>query len=966
MYHTLLNQQIESTLPPQLAGSPQIRQLLDRVHAAYENYEDTVRQKEVEIGACEEHFTNILHSELSRKNTLFLTLLDNMNAGIVIEDVHHKVLFTNQRFCDMMEIDLTPLQMVGVDVTEFADVRQGMFRDPEQYLRGREKTLAKRQPVNDQLLEMSNGKLFRWNYIPLMLDGADHRHFWRFKDVTEQVRHQQRLVESEETNRLIMNASLDAIIVADDSRAIQYWTPRAQELFGWTPEEALGQRMYELLHTRQVNFPISQQEMDYPKDDLDPILNQILEMTAVHKDGREFPVELIVVPYQQHGKTYYCKFIKDISERKETELRLSREETKYRNMIANMKLGLVEMDLDKRVVFANQGFYNMSGYTAEEVIGDTIHKYMPSSEELKLVSAKQQLRREGTSDYYEIPIMNKAGEKRWWHVSAAPSYDERGQLVGSMGIILDITEQKRMEAELAKAKTHAELASKAKEAFLANMSHEIRTPLNAIIGMIRELSRDDLTAQQQSYLGHTDTAARHLLSIVNSILDLSKIEAGELELEDRDFSLEALVDNVHSILLIKATSKKLQMRCDVDPEIWPVHRGDSARIRQVLLNLLDNAIKFTPKGQVRLHIKVTGETDREQQLRLTVLDTGIGMDQAYQKKIFTKFSQADRSISRRFGGTGLGMPITREIVRLMGGNITVDSTKGRGTKFVIDFTLQKGDIEQLTVVAPANDRQLEGLRLLLVEDNAMNRFIAGKSLTHFGCIVEDAENGRVALELLRERQYDLILMDIQMPELDGMETTKIIRGELNLDVPIIAITANAFREDIDLYLQTGMNDYVTKPYEEAQLFEVINRYATVADPAPPLTEGDAPTSGGDPTGLNDNYDLEQLRSLSRGDESFVQNMVSVFLQQTTTALQELRSALDNKDYISLARTAHRIKPSIDNMGIRQLEGVARDIELSAKAESIDHGYLAERVTLLTSTLEAVVSRLRTEQVVPIA
>ena len=962
MYHPLLNQQIESILPPNLADRPEIRQLLERVHAAYDNYDYTVRQKEVELGACEEHFTNVLHSELSRKNTLFLTLLANMNAGIIIEDKDHKVLFTNQLFCDMMEVDLTPKELVGVDLVDCANSRRAMFRDPDQYLRGRQQALAKRQPVNDQLLEMANGKLFRWSYIPLMLDGIDHRHFWRFKDVTEQVRHQQRLAESEETNRLIMNASLDAIIVADDTRVIRYWTPRAQELFGWTPEEAVGQRMYELLHTQQVSSVVLQRELDYPTDDLDPLLNQVLETTAIRKDGQEFPVELIIVPYQQHGKTYYCKFIKDISQRKDSELRITREENKYRNIIANMRLGLMEVDMDKRVISANQGFYTMSGYTPEEVIGDTIHKFMPSPQELKLVDAKQQLRREGTSDYYEIPIINKLGEKRWWLVSAAPNYNEQGELVGSIGIQLDITEQKRMEDELAKAKTHAELASKAKESFLANMSHEIRTPLNAIIGMIRELSRETLTAQQQSYLGHTDTAARHLLSIVNSILDLSKIEAGELELEDRDFSLEALVDNIRSILLIKATGKKLQLTCDVDPEIWPAHRGDSARIRQVLLNLLDNAIKFTPKGQVRLHIKVTGETEEEQQLRLTVLDTGIGMDQEYQKKIFTKFSQADRSISRRFGGTGLGMPITREIVRLMGGDISVESIKDRGTKFVINFALQKGDIEQLTVVAPTNNRQLEGLRLLLVEDNAMNRFIAGKSLTHFGCVVEEAENGRVALDWLKERQYDLILMDIQMPELDGMETTKIIRGELNLDVPIIAITANAFREDIDLYLQTGMNDYVTKPYEEAQLFEVISRHAIGSEPAPPPQEREHPNGEGVPTTHDDYYDLQQLRSLSRGDESFVQNMVSLFLQQTTTALQELRTALEKKDYASLAKTAHRIKPSIDNMGIRQLEGVARDIEVFAKAESVDHDCLTARVALLTSTLEAVVSRLRTEPV----
>jgi len=378
--------------------------------------------------------------------------------------------------------------------------------------------------------------------------------------------------------------------------------------------------------------------------------------------------------------------------------------------------------------------------------------------------------------------------------------------------------------------------------------------------------------------------------------------------------------------------------------------GDSARIRQVLINLLDNALKFTSEGSVRLNISVLKEDASGQTIAITIADTGIGMDEEYLGQLFSKFSQAEKSTSRRFGGTGLGMSITNEIIKLMNGSIEVKSTKGQGTEFLIKMKLQQGDIDKLSDRTEDGQHLLSGARVLLVEDNVMNRFIANKSLSYFGCTTDEAENGLIAIEMLKKKRYDLILMDIQMPKLDGVETTKIIRNELNLELPIIAVTANAFKKDIDLYLSIGMNDYVTKPFEEKDLFDTIARQLRWNMPA--ITKSSTPISG--------SYDLTQLKALSRGDEDFVNNMIDIFMQHTPAAVDELNAALQEEDYPTVARVAHRIKPSIESMGIGQLKGVARDVELLAKSEKVDYEALDKKIRFFTETLAMVIKQLKAD------
>lgn len=514
----------------------------------------------------------------------------------------------------------------------------------------------------------------------------------------------------------------------------------------------------------------------------------------------------------------------NIRNRRAWERQLRLQEEKYRNIIANMNLGLLEVDNNDIIQFANQSFCKISGFSLRELVG-TKASHLFLSEKQQEVIHLQQLRREkGEPNTYEIEVTSKMGDRRWWFISGAPNFDDRGELVGSVGIHLDITDQKRLEKELEKAKEMAESAAWAKDLFLANMSHEIRTPLNVIIGMIRELNRERLSDQQSYYLQQSEAAAKHLLTIVNNILDIAKIESGELDIYENPIQLETLVRDIHKIFLNQAKHKNIDFKLGVDSDIYISLNGDEVRIRQVLINLIGNAIKFTEEGYVSLDLKVIEDAPEVQTVRIVVKDSGIGMSEQFITHLFDKFSQEENAANRKFDGTGLGMAISRDLVKLMGGELMVQSKKGKGTHCWFDLTLSKVEhsAEDLLLVSTAGELEnREEICVLLVEDNEMNRFIAIQTLKQLNVEITEAKNGREAVEILKQESFDLVLMDIQMPEMDGVEATDRIRRELGLTMPILALTANAFKHDIQRYLDIGMNDYITKPYDEEEFLKKV-------------------------------------------------------------------------------------------------------------------------------------------------
>jgi PAS domain S-box-containing protein len=647
----------------------------------------------------------------------------------------------------------------------------------------------------------------------------------------------------------------------------------------------------------------------------------------------------------------FAQMLINIRNRQKWENQLRLQEEKYRNIIAYMNLGLLEVDLDDIIIYANQSFCEMSGFTLAELKGQKAAELLIPEEQRPLIHSKNKLREQGITDSYEVEVSDKKGNPHWWFVSGAPNYDDKGQQIGSIGVHLDITEQKQLERELAKAKTFAEAAAKAKELFLANMSHEIRTPLNVIIGMIRQLSKEKLTKEQHFFVNQSESSAKHLLAILNNILDMAKIESGDLVLINEEFSASALAYNVHSILFSQASEKCLEFTLHISPEIAPVLKGDETRLRQVLINLLGNAIKFTERGHVHLSMEAMTTFETSQTIRLEVADTGIGMEKAFISKIFDKFSQEQNSSSRRYEGSGLGMAISYDLVKLMGSQLVVESEKDKGTRIHFELTLPIGNIENLK----SKYKQIEQgifkeLKALLVEDNEMNRFIAKQSLNYLGFETTEAENGKIATEIVSRKAFDIILMDIQMPVMDGVEATRYIRNILKINTPIIALTANAFRHDIELYLKTGMNDFITKPYDEQDFFRkiehILNLFISQRNMGLKLQENSValfPETG------QSIYDLSMIQKMSRGDDNFTKNMITIFIRLVNENVPILQGAVETRDMETIRKIAHKIKPSIDQMRINSLKEVVRFIE-KHDPEKGNWQELDQMVNQLTTTL----------------
>ncbi len=630
--------------------------------------------------------------------------------------------------------------------------------------------------------------------------------------------------------------------------------------------------------------------------------------------GEKFYVEVFVNYFQIDQKGYIIANSRDITVRKKNEYQLKLQEEKYQNIIANMNLGLLEVDLNENIEFCNQSFTDISGYTLEELKGKNAASLFIDQNNLPSSIEINKKREQGVSDGYELLVLNKQKEYKWWLISGSPKYDNSGKMIGSIGIHLDITNQKKLKKELESALASAKAASIAKEAFLANMSHEIRTPLNGIIGMISQLNKEKISSQQLAYVTSAQTASDHLLSIVNNILDISKIEAEELKLETKETDLKKLLADVVKIIENQLIEKKLFLTLTTDPKIKSNLIIDESRLRQILINIIGNAIKFTKIGGVTIECNQLKLSKKTQSIEILIKDTGIGMNASFIQNIYTKFNQEDVSSSRRYGGTGLGMAISKQLIELMNGSIELVSEKNIGTevKLKLKFPISEKNQE---IIDKNNEitSSLKNIKILIVEDNEMNRLVITNLLKIYEPKITEAENGKMALEILKNSDFDLILMDLQMPIMGGLETTKIIRKNRLSNAPIIAISANAFQSKIDKCLNEGMNGYITKPCKEEKFIRVINEVITKHKETLNLSNEKL-------------YDLSILKEISRGDTEFIMKMLNLFIKEMPLNIAKVNIAIKEKKYNDVKKIAHKIKPMVDNLKIINLKEKILKIE----------------------------------------
>jgi signal transduction histidine kinase/CheY-like chemotaxis protein/HPt (histidine-containing phosphotransfer) domain-containing protein len=505
------------------------------------------------------------------------------------------------------------------------------------------------------------------------------------------------------------------------------------------------------------------------------------------------------------------------------------------------------------------------------------------------------------------------------------------------------TSRRRNQAEREKAQKHEELShaleaaersNMLKEQFVANMSHEIRTPLNAILGFSSLLQRTDLNGNQKEFAQGIQTSSTNLLAIINDILDFSKIEAGALHIERIPFSVPSLLHSVDNMFRYRADEKQLAFEIKEDKNVPEAILGDPTRLTQILVNLLGNAFKFTNEGGVKLHVGVAKRDSGSATLRFTVTDTGIGIPSNKQDSIFERFGQATSDTTRRYGGAGLGLTISKQLIELQGGSIRVESVEGKGASFIVEIPYQ---ITEAANNASGKPQAEEGhfnknkVKILIVEDNPMNRRIVELLLDEWHFQHEHAANGKIALDLLRKNVYDLVLMDIQMPEMDGYTTAQATRQELHLDVPIIATTAHAFAGEREKCISYGMNDYISKPIREDELLALINRYVPRSKEKKQKNVA-AKTSTQHHIGFNRHYVME----LSKGKPEVLQEMAGLFLSQSAKELEQIERSLLSNNFCEAAAAAHSMKSTAAYMGFAASLGeLLKKLELAARDKSPD-------------------------------
>ncbi len=584
------------------------------------------------------------------------------------------------------------------------------------------------------------------------------------------------------------------------------------------------------------------------------------------------------------------------------------------------------VDYTGLILYHNPSVKETLGYRANALVGKNFFDFILPSSLPVFKKAYQSSTRRKFNESVEFQFLCKDKSYKYLEFNSINLF-QKEKIKGLILDCRDIAQRKKDAEELLRAQ-------KAKELFLANISHEIRTPINGIAGMASLLSQNPTINEQATYLRAIQSAADNLKVIINDILDLASIESGKLKLEEIGFNLNDVLHSLVNTFSFQASEKKIDLRYQLDQQANQIFIGDPVRLNQILLNLISNAIKFTHSGSISIGCYVKKKEIKKYLLTFEVRDTGIGIPNDKLKTIFESFSQADASVTRKYGGTGLGLTIVKQLVELQRGTIQVKSEEGVVSTFSFTIPYELGSRDNikghLSKGSPLLKKSLKDFSVLLVEDNDINRLYASSILKIWDCKIDIAENGYVAVEKIKNENYDIVLMDIQMPVMDGFEATKAIRASAppKSHIPIIALTANATRKDIEQCLASGMNDCIPKPFTPEDLYNILIRFKSGSKKNYP--------SIASPISVKMNVDLSYLRNISNNSQSFIDEMIVAFLESIPKSIQEIKTNTEAEEWNLLARAVHKIKPSLTLIGLHSSKEKALLLEDMAKQQkSID-------------------------------
>jgi len=615
---------------------------------------------------------------------------------------------------------------------------------------------------------------------------------------------------------------------------------------------------------------------------------------------------------------------------------------------------LITINSEGKITDMNEALTNITGITREEITGTDFFDYF--TEPYKARNVYQEVFAKGSVTNAPLTVRHKLGKLTDVLFNGSVYKDDRGNVLGVVIVARDVTDQKRIDADLTEAIVFAELAAgiaeeaknkaeaatrmaeeavKAKQQFLSNMSHEIRTPMNAIIGFTKVVLKTDLTAKQKEYLQAIKLSGDALIVLINDILDLAKVDAGKMTFEKIPFKLGLSISAMLHLFEPKIREKNLKLIKEYDSNIPEVLVGDPVRLHQIILNLVSNAVKFTSRGKITVGVHLLNEDDEKVMVEFSVSDTGIGIAENKIEKIFENFQQASSHTSRLYGGTGLGLAIVKQLLEPQGGSIRVKSKINEGSVFSFTLPFLKTDagVDLSTELLELNP-EIKNIKVLVVEDIALNQLLMKTLLDDFGFERDIAANGKIAIEKMQNNSYDIILMDLLMPEMNGFEATKYIRNTLNSEIPIIALTADVTTVDLAKCKAVGMNDYIAKPIDERLLYRKIIRLVNKSSLV--KYNGQEMNGNGENKKLKC-IDLTYLIVRTKSNLDLMMQMISLYLEQTPPLIMAMKEGLLNEDWDSLRVAAHKMIPSFSIMGISSdYETMAKKIqEYASQQQHLD-------------------------------